>query len=116
MGIAGSIGPLMASFRPDLCPAPHEAESLYEPIVSHLAPSVDLLLIETMSSVDQAVGALRATDKASVPVWLSLTVNDFDGTKLRSGESLQDLRAAIEGHRVDALLINCTRPEAIEDA
>ena len=52
--VAGSIGPLMASYRPDICPPAAEAEAMYEEPVRLMSPHVDLLLIETMSSVDQA--------------------------------------------------------------
>ena len=114
--IAGSIGPLIASYRPDICPSAAEAEELYKDVVDALAPHVDLLLIETMSSVDQADGALRAAMKSGLPVWLAVSVEDFDGSKLRSGENLADLAPVLNRHDTDAILINCSRPEAVSTA
>ncbi len=114
--IAGSIGPLIASYRPDICPSAAEAEKLYRDIVDALAPHVDLLLIETMSSVDQADGALRAAMKSGRPVWIAVSVEDFDGSKLRSGENLADLAPVLNRHDTDAILINCSRPEAVSTA
>lgn len=114
--IAGSIGPLIASYRPDICPSAAEAEELYRDVVDTLAPHVDLLLIETMCSVDQADGALRAAMKSGRPVWLAVSVEDFDGSKLRSGENLADLAPVLNRHDTDAILINCSRPEAVSTA
>lgn len=114
--VAGAIGPLVASYRPDLCPPAAEAARLYAEPVALLAPHVDLLLFETMSSVDQARGALLAARGAPCPVWLAVTVMDEDGTRLRSGEPVEALGPLLAEHRPDALLINCTRPESVSPA
>jgi homocysteine S-methyltransferase len=111
--VAGSIGPLIASYRPDLCPLPDQAAELYGEIIETIGPQVDVLLIETMCSVDQADGAMRAAKKSDRPIWLALSVDDFDGTKLRSGENLKDVRPMLDRHQPDAILINCSRPEAV---
>lgn len=111
--IAGSIGPLIASYRPDLCPPPDQAEELYGEIIEAIGPHVDILLIETMCSIDQAEGAMRAAKKSRRPIWLALSVDDFDGTKLRSGENLKDVQPMLNQHQPDAILVNCSRPEAI---
>ena len=113
--VAGSIGPLVGSYLPNLCPPPADAEIAYGPIVEALAPEVDIFLIETMSSVNQAIGALRAVEKARIPVWIALTVDDFDGTKLRSGEDLKEIEPILNRYTVQAVLINCARPEAVSD-
>lgn len=114
--LAGALGPLMASYRPDICPPAADAARAYAEPVAMLKDRVDLLLIETMSSLDQAEGALRAATGQGLPVWLSMTVRDDDGTRLRSDEPLAGLAALVERHRPDALLINCTRPEAVAAA
>lgn len=113
--IAASVGPLMASYRPDICPPATAAEGLYDPIIKYLEPHVDLFLIETMSSVDQADGALRAACKSQKPVWVSVTVDDFDGTRLRSGEAVAVLNDMLKRHTAQAILVNCSRPEVIVD-
>ena len=114
--VAASIGPLFASYRPDICPPAKDAARLYAEVVDALSPHADLLLIETMSSIEQAEGAMRAAKKTTLPVWLSFSVNDFDGTKLRSGETLSKTMSLIERHEPEAVLVNCSRPEAVSEA
>ncbi len=111
--IAGSLGPLVASYRPELCPSPEVAAPLYAEIAGLMAPHVDLLLCETMASVAQAEGALRGASAAGLPVWLSVTVDDRDGTRLRSGEPVADLAPLVERLRPAAVLANCAVPEAM---
>lgn len=111
--VAGSIGPLFASYRPDICPPADEAAALYAEPVAALKDHVDLFLIETVSSIRQGEGALKACVGHGVPVWIAFSVDDEDGTRLRSGESLADAAALIERYRPDAVCINCSRPEAV---
>ncbi|TMV04861.1 homocysteine S-methyltransferase family protein [Ruegeria sediminis] len=114
--VAGSLGPLLASYRPDLNPDPEEAAGKYRELVDLMAPRVDLFLIETVSSVQEAEGALRGTQGCGKPVWLALTVMDDDGTRLRSGEPLADVAPLVDRFGPEAVLINCSRPEAIPAA
>ena len=114
--IAGSLGPLNASYRPDLTPPVAEAAAKYAEIARLIAPHVDLILIETMSSLDLAEGAVIGAAEAGKPVWLSVSVDDHDGSKLRSGEPVADLGRILNAHRVDAVLANCSVPEAMEAA
>lgn len=111
--IAGSLGPLVASYRPDLCPPPEEAAAKYAEIVRLQAPHVDLFICETMASVAQAEGALRGAAAGGKPVWLSVTVDDADGSRLRSGEAVGDLAPLVARYRPAAVLVNCSVPEAI---
>ena len=114
--IAGSIGPLRASYRPDICPPVEEASSIYKEKVESIAPMVDILLVETVCSLKQAEGVLPATDNSNKPVWISFSVDDNDGTRLRSGENLEDVKAVINNHFVEAVLINCSPPEVVGNA
>ena len=111
--IAGTLGPLLASYRPDLNPNVDEAADKFAELVHLMAERVDLFLIETVSSVQEAEGALRGTAQADKPVWLALTVMDDDGTCLRSGEPLSDIAPLVKRFAPEAVLINCSRPEAI---
>ena len=116
--IAGAIGPLGASYRPDLTATQSEAREVYGDNVRAMNAGVDFFLIETMSSLHQAETALKAVRyHTSKPIWLAVTVDDFDGRKLRSGEALEDiveLVQRLDQERPEALLINCSRPEAVE--
>ncbi len=111
--IAGALGPLGASYRPDICPPPEEAAQVYREIVEIMNDRVDFFLIETASSVEQAEGALRGAAFGTRPVWLSVSVQDDDGTRLRSGENPADLAGIVSEYAPEAVLINCSRPEAV---
>jgi len=112
--VAGSIGPLGASYRADLHPDVKSATALYAEVAKLLAPEVDVLLFETIASLDGARACLAAGRQTDRPVWLSFTVDDEDGTKLRSGEPLAE--AAAIGAQADAVLANCSIPEVIPAA
>ena len=114
--VAGSFGPLGWSYRPDMAPPATEAARLYAEIVALHDPHVDMFILETMSGVDQARGALMGCAETDKPVWLSLSVDDFDGTRLRSGEALEDALSLVDDFPVAALLVNCSRPEAVSQA
>lgn len=109
--IAGSIGPLRASYRPDLHPVSSVAVPLFEEVAALIAPECDLLILETVSSVAHAKDALAAARPSGLPVWLALTVSDRDGKRLRSGELLEDVLEIASS--ADAVLINCSAPEAV---
>ncbi|MFX0546164.1 homocysteine S-methyltransferase family protein [Roseovarius sp. S1116L3] len=111
--IAGTLGPLGASYRPDLCPPPEEAAPLYAELVELMRGRVDILLVESAASVAQAEGALMGCKGVDVPVWLAVTVMDDNGNRLRSGERVDELADVIATYRPEAVLINCTRPEAV---
>jgi methionine synthase I (cobalamin-dependent) len=54
--IAGSMGPLGESYRPDLTPPVAVSTALYAEKAAILAPHVDVILIETISSLDLCRG------------------------------------------------------------
>ena len=113
--IAGSLGPLQASYRPDLTEPLVEAAPKYAEIAGLLGPHVDLILIETAASIEAAEGAVLGALAAGKPVWLSVSVDDRDGTKLRSGEPVAGIARLLQ-HPIAALLANCSVPEAMADA
>ncbi|MDZ4094458.1 MAG: homocysteine S-methyltransferase family protein [Paracoccaceae bacterium] len=114
--IAGSLGPLVATYRADVAQPVAEAAPKYAEIARLLAPEVDFFLIETMASVLQAEGALKGAAAGGKPVWLSVTVDDNDGSRLRSGEPLSALAPLIAQYCPAAVLVNCSVPEAMTAA
>ena len=114
--VAGSMGPTGRSYRPDLAPPAEEAAELYAEIAHLQEPYVDLIICETMSSVEQARGALMGASVANKPVWLAVTVDDKDGTKLRSGEPFTEIIPLLTEFKLAALLVNCSAPEAVDQA
>ena len=114
--IAGSMGPLGESYRPDLTPAVEVSTALYTEKAQVMAPHIDVFLVETISSLDLARGALRGARTTDRPVWLSVSVQDRDGTKLRSGEPISALADVLTETPADAVLANCSMPEAMSAA
>ena len=114
--VAGSIGPLHASYRPDLIPDAIEASKQYKDVINHLSAKCDVLLIETLSSIEHAKAALIAAKDVKIPVWIAFSTEDYDGTKLRSGEDLSLTKTLTNEYNFDAVLINCSRPEVGKDS
>lgn len=110
--IAGSIGPLIASYRPDIHPKQEVAVPRYAEIAQILAPACDLILCETVASLAHARAVLDGAKQAGLPVWLSITVDDRDGRRLRSGEPVGGI-LPIANEGASAVLVNCSAPEAI---
>jgi S-methylmethionine-dependent homocysteine/selenocysteine methylase len=114
--VAGSMGPVGRSYRPDLAPPIEEAASLYAEIAAIQEPYVDIFLCETMSSVAQARGAVMGASSGRRPVWLAVSVDDEDGTRLRSGEAITEILPLLSEFDLAALLVNCSPPEAVSQA
>ncbi|NPD17731.1 homocysteine S-methyltransferase family protein [Xinfangfangia sp. D13-10-4-6] len=114
--IAGSMGPLGASYRPDLTPPVAESTAAYAEKARLLAPYCDVILLETISSLGLAEGALAGATVGGIPVWLSVSVDDHDGSRLRSGEAVADLAPLIARFGPAAVLANCSVPEAMAAA
>jgi homocysteine S-methyltransferase len=113
--LAGSIGPLGASYRADVGPEHDRATRLYAEVAAIIAPQVDVILGETIATLAQARALLEAALPTGRPVWLSVTVDDRDGTRLRSGEPVAGF-AAIARDGASAVLANCSAPEAMAAA
>lgn len=111
--VAGSLGPLGFSYQPQNAPDPQVAAEIYAQVAALQAPFVDVFLIETMSSVDQARGALMGLQAAGKPVWVAFSLDDADGTKLRSGENLAEIAPLLADYAPNRVLLNCSRPEAV---
>ena len=114
--IAGSLPPLRGSYRPDLVGASKEIEPLYREQADLLAPHVDLLLCETMSSVAEGRAAARAACQTGLPVWVSWTLHTDRSGLLRSGEPITEAIAALSDLPVSGFLANCCAPESITNA
>ena len=114
--IAGSLGPLVASYRPETHPPHDEAVAKYAEIAGLLAPAVDFFIAETVASLAHARAVLEGARSGGRPVWLAVTVDDEDGTKLRSGEPVAALGPILKAGGAAAVLANCSAPEAMEAA
>ncbi len=115
--VAGCLPPLHETYRPDRVGDYDELSNTYRMIVDAVAPSSDVLLCETMHSTAEALAAAEAATAVGVPVWVSFTVSEVDVGNLRSGESIAEGVTAIADVRnVEAVMLNCSSPEAITAA
>ncbi|MGB0844813.1 MAG: homocysteine S-methyltransferase family protein, partial [Alphaproteobacteria bacterium] len=117
--IAGSIPPLNGSYKPEHAPKPEVMLETYRRVVALQRDAVDVLMCETMSGIGEAVAATTAALESGLPVWLAFSLSDkLDAgePRLRSGEPLSDALAAVFKLDIDALMLNCSVPEAISAA
>ncbi|WP_099828081.1 homocysteine S-methyltransferase family protein [Oceaniglobus indicus] len=114
--VAGAIGPLVASYQFDRHPDHDTAVPLYSEVARIMTPHVDFLICETVASVDHLVSVLEGAMTVGVPVWIALTVDDRDGTLLRSGEPVAAAAAEAAAGGAEAILANCSAPEAMAAA
>ena len=86
-------------------------------MISEIEQDVDLILLETVASVNHARSALTAAQNSTEkPVWLAVTCSDEEEGILRSGEDLLDLKAVVDEFKPERILINCSVPEVIKAA
>ncbi|WP_299027337.1 homocysteine S-methyltransferase family protein [uncultured Sulfitobacter sp.] len=113
--IAGALGPLLASYRPDLKPDVALAAARFSENITLMGDRVDLILAETVCSLQEAEGIFQgyAASGSDKPLWIAMSVDDNDGTKLRSGEPLFVMMQMMMHYQPAAVLINCSSPEAI---
>jgi S-methylmethionine-dependent homocysteine/selenocysteine methylase len=110
--VAGAMTTLEWCFRPDLAPDMDQAYAEYLDVARVFADAgCDLLLIETVNSVREAVASARAARAVSLPYWIAF-VPDRAG-RLFSGETLAEATAALAPLSPDALLVNCAPPPDI---
>ena len=116
--VAGSLPPVFGSYRPDLFDPAGAVERL-RPLISGLAPHVDLWLAETLSAAAEAAAVRQALADDPKPLWISFTLEErlTDGAaRLRSGESVAEATAEARALRAETLLFNCSPPEVMAAA
>ncbi len=114
--IAGCLPPLVASYRPDVTPEFDQSLATYRKVVAEQRDHVDLFLCETLASEKEVRAATIAAVESGKPVWIAMTVEDGDGTLLRSGEPLENGIIAARDAGATAILVNCSWPEALSQA
>lgn len=114
--LAGSLPPLRGSYRPDRVGPREEMMPLYQEQAELLAPYVDLLLCETMSSATEGRAAASAACRTGKPVWVAWTLHEDRSGSLRSGESIDKAVSALADLPVSGCFANCCAPESITRA
>lgn len=113
--IAGSLPPLNTSYRADLVGKEEDVIRKYDEILEVLTPQVDLIIIESMSSIEEAQFALHACRDKSIEIWLSYTLHGSRQNTLPSGEHLSMAIDQILNFDPNALLLNCSTTNQIND-
>ena len=104
--VAGSLSTLEDCYRPDLVPSDDECLAEHTERIDHLVEGgVDLLLIETMNSIREAVIAAKIAAATGMPVWVTF-VCDTKG-RILSGESITQAAELLMPLGVKALGVNC---------
>lgn len=104
--VAGSLSSLEDCYRPDLVPPDDECMDEHSERIAHLvAGGVDLLLIETMNSIREAVIAAKIATATGLPTWVTF-VCDRE-RHILSGELLTHAAEILMPLGVKALGVNC---------
>jgi len=112
VAIAGVMAPLEHCYRPDLMPDAATVLKEQCEIADWLAVAgVDLLILESMSTLVEAQAAAEAAVSTGLPVWASFVLGPE--TDILSGESLEDGARVMEELGVEAVMVNCAPPEDI---
>ncbi|MDO6568562.1 homocysteine S-methyltransferase family protein [Alteromonas sp. 1_MG-2023] len=116
--VAGCLPPAFGSYKPELFCA-EKLASILLPLIEAQAPYIDFWLVETISSVEEAIAVTSLIKQhSSKPIWLSYSLsNRQDFSKpvtLRSNEPLSAILPTLDS--IDAVLFNCSQPEEMEAA
>ncbi|MEK9920794.1 MAG: homocysteine S-methyltransferase family protein [Luminiphilus sp.] len=116
VALVSSLPPLVASYSPDTELPTEQMVAEYRELIDLQRPHVDGFLAETIASVNEAKAVLSAAQQSGSRIMLGLTVMDDDGCRLRSGEPLKDALDAAAAFEPLAIVINCSKPEAVSQA
>ncbi|MEH1017282.1 homocysteine S-methyltransferase family protein [Micromonospora sp. CPCC 206060] len=107
--VAGSIAPVEDCYQPRLVPPDDELREEHRWLARRLHDAgVDLVLVETMNTLREAVHALEAVAALGMPAWVSFVCTE-QGTLL-SGEPLDRAARTAQRAGARAVLVNCTTP------
>lgn len=105
--IAGSVAPVEDCYCPDLVPSDRELKTEHAALAKYLKKAgVDLILVETMNTIREALIASKAAKETGLPVLVSFVIGK--NGRILSGESLKEAVKILEKMKVAGLLINCT--------
>ncbi|WFE43589.1 homocysteine S-methyltransferase family protein [Verrucosispora sp. WMMD1129] len=115
VAVAGSIAPIEDCYRPELVPDEAVLRNEHAWLADQLARAgVDLVLVETMNTIREAVAAVRAARAHGLTTWASFVC--APGGDLLSGEDVVAAATAVRAAGASAVLVNCTDPAGTERA
>ena len=104
VAIAGVMSPLEHCFRPDLAPNEAAARREHAELARTLADAgADLLLIESMNTLAEALVALDAARATGLPVWVGFVLGP-EGSLL-GGDDLAEAAARVRASGAQAVLV-----------
>ncbi len=113
--VAGSQAPLEDCYRPDLTPEESALGEEHAGMAKNLAEAgVDVILVETMPTIREAVAATRAAVATGTPTMVSFICDR--NALLLSGESLVTAAKAVLEFGPAAVLVNCGPARWLADA
>ncbi len=126
--VAGNLTSVEDCYDPKVSPVMDAYAEHVEKVDYLMEAGSDFVLIESMPSAVEAAAALKASrdvmrkKRRQIPVWVSLILSG-DGKKHRptfvDGTPVEDIRKVLEnlsGGLPNAILLNCSFPEAISSA
>ncbi len=114
--VTGCLPPLVASYVTEESKPYEGSLDEYRQICAHQGPEVDVMFIETIGIIAEAMAAIDAAKETGKPVYLGYTIADDGSNTLRSGERLEDAAMAAADRGVAGVMINCSIPEAVTKA
>ena len=115
--ISGAIGPRGDGYKAGNMDAA-EAEDYHRAQIAAFAKGgADMVTAYTLTSVNEAIGVVRAAQSEGMPSAISFTV-ETNG-RLVKGETLREAIEAVDretGRAAEYFLINCAHPTHFEDA
>jgi S-methylmethionine-dependent homocysteine/selenocysteine methylase len=110
--LAASDAPVEDCYAPALVPTDAELRDEHREHIEMLVEAgCDVVLIETMNTLREAVIAAEVAGEIGHPFIVSV-VTDESGERMLSGEPLADVVRALASHAPFAILSNCASPRA----
>ena len=104
--ILGSIAPLEDCYKPELFPGRDAALSEFAQMGHWMEETeVDILILETMNSMEETEAGLCALKNIDLPIWVSFVLKDE--SHLLSGDRLVDALNMLNSFQIKVVLLNC---------
>jgi homocysteine S-methyltransferase len=104
--VLGSVAPLEDCYSPKLFPGRNVAIPEFHQLGKWLVNAgADILLLETMNSIEETESALIGIRNLGLHIWISFVLKD--GQTLLSGESIAQTIEKVKYYPVDCIMFNC---------
>jgi S-methylmethionine-dependent homocysteine/selenocysteine methylase len=104
--IMGSIAPLEDCYKPELFPNRDAALLEFSQLGHWMAKTeIDILMLETMNSMEETEAGLCALKGIDLPLWVSFVLKDE--SLLLSGDRLSDALNMLNNFQIEMVLLNC---------